>query len=87
MKYRIKKKREKQIRRYKAYTILGMRITSYRKLKICRKFIRAMVNTLDSRMGYPYNVKLQTKRRNRRNAVDVVRRRTIHKMCEQFRNS
>jgi len=86
MNKRIKKKREKQIRRYKAYTIYGMQITSYRKLKICKKLIRALVNTIESRMRYPYNVKLQTKRRNRRHAVDITRRRTIRKMCEPFRN-
>lgn len=86
MNRRIKKKREKQIRRYKAYTIHGMVITNYRKLKICRKLIRAIVNSIESRLEYPYNIKLQTKRRNRRNAVDIVRRRTIHKMCEPFRN-
>ena len=79
MNYRIKKKREKQIRRYKACTIYGMVITSYRKLKICRKLIRALVNTYESRMRYPYNIKLQMKRRNRRHAVDIVRRRNIQK--------
>lgn len=86
MNKRIKKKREKCIRRYKECTIYGMQITSYRKLKICRKLVRAMVNTIESRLAYPYNIKLQTKRRNRRHAVDVVRMRTIRKMCEPFRN-
>ena len=86
MNKRIKKKREKAIRRYKAYTIYGMRVTSYRKIKICRKFVRALVNTIEARLQYPYNVKLQTKRRNRGHAVDIIRRRTIHQMCEPFRN-
>lgn len=86
MNKRIKKKREKCIRRYKAYTIYGMKVTSYQKLKICRKFVRGLVNTFEARLDYPYNIKLQTKRRNRRNAVDIVRRRTIRRMCEPFRS-
>lgn len=73
MNKRIKKKREKQIRRYKAYTLYGMRATSYRKIKICRKLVRAIVNAYESRLNTPYNIKLQTKRRNRRHAVDIVR--------------
>ena len=87
MNARIKKKREKQIRRYKAYTIYGMQITSYRKLKICRKLIRALVNTIESRMRYPYNVKLQTKRRNRRHAVDITHRRNTQRLFRQLRSS
>jgi ribosomal protein S14 len=79
MNARIKKKREKCIRRYKACTIYGMKITSYRKLKICRKFVRALVNSIESRLNTPYNIKLQTKRRNRRHAVDITRRRNTQK--------
>jgi hypothetical protein len=86
MNYRIKKKREKQIRQYKAYTIHGMVITNYRKLKICRKFIRALVNTIEARLDIPYNIKLQTKRRNRRNAADIVRMRRLRSMSERFGN-
>ncbi len=82
MNRRIKKKREKQIRRYKAYTIYGMTVTSYQKLKICRKFIRALVNTVESRLNTPYNIKLQMKRRNRRHAVDIVRRRNTRKLLK-----
>jgi len=87
MNARIKKKHEKCIRRYKAYTIYGMKVTSYQKLKICRKFVRALINTYESRLQYPYNVKLQTKRRNRRNAVDIVRIRTVRRMSERFGSS
>lgn len=86
MNRRIKKKREKQIRRYKAYTIHGMRVTSYRKLKICRKLVRALVNSIEARLDIPYNIKLQTKRRNRRNAVDITRRRSIQRWIRPFRN-
>lgn len=86
MNSRIKKKREKAIRRYKAYTIHGMRVTNYQKLKICRKFVRAIVNSCESRLDIPYNIKLLTKRRNRRHAVDIIRRRTVRKWFEPFRN-
>jgi len=86
MNKRIKKKREKCIRRYNACTIYGMQITSYRKLKICRKLVRALVNTIEARLNTPYNIKLQTKRRNRRHAVDITRRRDTQRLFKQLRN-
>jgi hypothetical protein len=45
-----------------------------------------LLNTIEARMDIPYNIKLQTKRRNRRNAADIVRMRRLRSMSERFGN-